>query len=179
MNAEATALKEIGLNLYREGEYSEAAGRFEAARELYTAVGDRAMAAEMMNNGGLCHRSLRHWEEAQAALEGALAEFRALGDRSREAQSLGNLGALAESRGDKQHAAELYEQAAALFAEAGDEQNRAYTLKSLSTLQLKQGRHFEALATMDSSLAAAPRLSPQQWALRKLIRVPMKLLNRR
>ena len=179
MMAEANALKDTGLNLYREGEYAEAAGKFEAARDLYAAVDDQGMVAEMLNNAGLCYRGLKRWDEAMAALEGALAAFRLLGDRERESQTLGNLGALAESRGDKRRAGVYYEQAAAQFDELGDQQNRALTLKSLSALQLKECRHFEALATMDSSLAAAPKLSPQQWALRKLIQVPMRLLARR
>jgi len=176
MTANPDTLKDDGLRLYREGDYAEAATRFDAARGLYAGLGDRGLAGEMLNNMGLCYRGLKQWEDAGRALEGALAEFRQAQDRSREAQALGNLGALAESRGDRKRAAELYEQAAALFAEVGDKENRAYTLKALSTVQLKQGRHFEALATMDSSLTDAPRLSLQQRALRRLIQWPMRRL---
>ena len=176
MTAKADTLKDDGLRLYREGDYVEAAAQFEAARRLYADLGDRGLAGEMLNNMGLCYRALKQWAAAGRALEEALAEFREAGDRGREAQTLGNLGALAESRGDRERAAELYEQAVAIFDEVGDTENRAYTLKSLSALQLKQGRHLEALATMDSSLADAPRLSVGQRVLRRLIQWPMRLL---
>jgi tetratricopeptide (TPR) repeat protein len=177
MAANADTLKDDGLRLYREGDYAEAAAQFEAARGLYADLGDQGLAGEMLNNMGLCFRGLHRWEEAGRALEEALAEFGQAGDRGREAQALGNLGALAESRGDPKRAAELYEQAGAIFDEVGDQENRAYTLKSLSAVQLKQGRHFEALATMDSSLASAPRLNLQQRMLRRLIQWPMRLLG--
>ncbi|MBI3359577.1 MAG: tetratricopeptide repeat protein [Chloroflexi bacterium] len=117
------------------------------------------MAGEMSNNLGLTHRAMKTWDAAQTALETALNEFREIGDRPREAQTLGNLGALAESLSDLKGASDFYQQAIALFGELGEHENRAYTLKALSALQLKQGRQFEALATMDAGLAAAPKLS--------------------
>jgi tetratricopeptide (TPR) repeat protein len=179
MMTQADAFKDEGLKLYRAGDYAEAAAKFEAARQAFAAAGGRGMAAEMLNNAGLCRRGLKQWNEAQATLEAALAEFRALEDRSREAQALGNLAAVAEARGDLARASALYEEAAELFKQTGDEENRSLTLKALGTLQLKRGRHFEALAHMDAGLAAAPRLSLRQRALRWLISVPMRMIGGR
>ncbi|MBI3763204.1 MAG: tetratricopeptide repeat protein [Chloroflexi bacterium] len=178
MSSEASTLKDAGLRLYREGNYAEAVAKFEAARSAYADAGDRAMAGEMSNNLGLTHRALKAWDAAQTALEAALNEFCEIGDRLREAQALGNLGALAESRGDLKRASDFYQQAIALFGELGEHENRAYTLKALSALQLKQGRQFEALATMDAGLAAAPKLSPTQRLLHNLIKWPMSLLGK-
>lgn len=175
---DASALKDAGIRLYREGNYIEAAVKFEAARGAFAAAGERAMAGEMLNNLGMTHRALKAWDAARAALDTALEEFRALGDRSREAQTLGNLGALAESRGDLKGASDFYQQAIAIFGEIGDHENRAYTLKALSALQLKQGRQFEALATMDAGLEGASKLSPTQQVLQRLIKWPMSLLGK-
>ncbi len=179
MNTDPNALKEEGVRLYREGSYAEAAARFSAARPLYAAQGEAGLAGEMLNNLGLCRRAQKQWDAARTALEEALAEFRALGDRAREAQALGNLGALAEAQGDKPQAGKHYEQAAEIFKELGDRENRAHTLQALSALQLKEGRHFEALATMEAGLEDAPKLSVQKRLLRRLIQWPMRMLTGR
>ena len=172
-----TELKEQALNLFRDDRLAEAAERFGAAAEAFTAQGDRGAAAEMMNNVGVVRLAQKDWDAARAAVEGTPDDFRALGDPLREAQALSNLAAAHDGAGHLDQAAALYEQAIELFRYLGETENRAACWKALSALQVKQGNKMQALASMHSGLNLASDLSPREKTLKGLLDRAMKMLG--
>jgi tetratricopeptide (TPR) repeat protein len=175
--ANAEALKAEGLRLFEEGLYEEAVERFGQAQELFAAEGKQVEAAEMLNNLGVVYRLMGQWDQARAALEEAQAAFGRLGNRNREAQTLGNLGGLLASQGDRLRAQEYLRQAAEIFDELGDTQRQGETLLALGAQMWKAGDRRGGLATYEAGLLLLKKPTPQQKALRGLLRLRGRLLG--
>lgn len=167
-----------GQAAFKKGEFSAAASTFRAAREGYRINGDELATAEMANNLSV---SLLQAGEAAQALEAALRTdqvFEQSGDTKRQAMAIGNQAAALEALGRPEDAIEKYERCAELLAQVGDLDTRLTVMQSLSALQLKHGRQFEALATMQAGLNGIKHPSPKHRLLRKLLQMPFKYLNR-
>lgn len=181
MNAEILEPEETGeraLEAYRNDRMDEAVSGFRSAAEAYSSRGDHLMAAEMRND--LCVALLKEQdgEGALAAVEGTPEVFAAQGDDQRTALAYGNLASAREALGDVKGAEEAYRRAADLFAEIGDTDSRSHTLKALSQMQLKKGQAMDAVASMQAGLEGASGLNIWQRALRRLLRLPYRLLGR-
>jgi tetratricopeptide (TPR) repeat protein len=181
MNNEILEPQEAGkraLEAYRNERLDEAVSGFRSASEAYSSRGDHLMAAEMGNN--LCVALLKKQdpEAALAAVEGTPEVFAAHGDDQRTALAYGNLASARESLGDLEGAKEAYHRAADLFAEIGDTDSRAHTLKALSQMQLKKGQAIDAVASMQAGLEGVANLNFGQRVLRRLLRLPYRLLGR-
>lgn len=167
-----------GQAAYKKGDFTSAANAFSAAFEVYKITGDELAAAEMANNLSV---SLLQAGEAEQALETTLGTdqiFEQSGDIQRQAMAIGNQAAALEALGRPEDAMEKYERSAELLTQVGDLDTRMSVMQSLSALQLKQGRQFEALATMQAGLNGLKHLSPKHRMLRKLLQMPFKYLNR-
>jgi tetratricopeptide (TPR) repeat protein len=175
--AGAQDLKEEGLRLYEEGLYEEAAERFGQAQEVFAAEGNELEAAEMLNNLGVVYRRVQQWDQARKALEEAQRAFARLGDRSREGQTLGNLGGIVASQGDRLRAQEHLRRAAEIFGETGEYQRQGDTLLALGVQMWKSGDRRGGIAAYHAGLLTLDRPSPQQRALRALLKVVPRLLG--
>lgn len=167
-----------GQAAYQKGDFVSAASAFKGASEGYKLNGDELAAAEMANNLSV---SLLQAGQAQNALQAALGTeevFERSGDLRRQAMAIGNQAAALEALNRLDEAAQRYELSAELLKQTGDHETRASVMQSLSALQLRQGRQFEALATMQAGLNGIKRPSVKQRLLRKLLQLPFKYLNR-
>lgn len=171
-------LSKAGKAAYQTGDYLDAAQHFEAAAKGYAAKGENLLAAEMSNNQSV---ALLKAGEAQAALEAVASTdevFADAEDTRRQAMAVGNAAAALDALGQLEQAEVAYLRSAALLAEIGADELRANVMQSLSQLQLRTGRQLEALATMQSGVENIKRPSIGQRILKKLLKVPSKLLDR-
>jgi tetratricopeptide (TPR) repeat protein len=179
--AEALAPEQLvveGKSAYQGGDFAAAARAFEAAAHAYTAAGDALSAAEAWNNASVAHLQAEEYELALGAVVTTPAVFASAGDERRQGMALGNLGAAQEGLGRLEEAAENYLQSAELLGRVGEDQLRAHVMKSLSALQMRTGKQFEALATMQSGLDGVKKPNPQQRLLKRLLGIPFKMLGK-
>ncbi len=167
--ADAKAIKEEGLQLYRAGRFEEAVAKFSEAQALFTQAGDQKEAAECANNRGVCWRQAAKWDEATAAFEEARPLFQSQNDLSGEGQVVGNLAALVESQGDKERAAALYHEAIDLLTKAGENDLAKHTYTALSKLKLKQRDVVGAMTTFDAGLEQLDKPNLIERMARKII----------
>ncbi len=174
----ADKLKEEAINHFQQGHRREALAAFEAAAQAYGAANQPADQAEMLNNIGVLQRLFGQYEAALMTFETAATAFATAGDKNRQAMVFGNMGDLYAARKKRVEAARHYSNAAQLFAEAGDYQRQSEVLRALSLLSVRYMRWLEALAYMEQSLDARPRLGLGQRIFRGLIRFMMALMGR-
>jgi tetratricopeptide (TPR) repeat protein len=172
----AENLKATGLAHFRNGAYPEALADFEAAVEAYTAAGDTAGRAEMLNNIGVIHLRRRNFEAAAAALNEARSAFAAAGDVDRQAQTTGNLGDLYAAQRRRQEAADHYSSAAQLFAQISARQKQADVLRAYSLMAIRQRDMITAINLMTESLRVRPKRSIGQQLFYLLLRIVLRLM---
>ncbi len=168
-----------GNAAYQKGDYASAANHFEKARESFSDSGDLINAAEMANNLSVALLKMNDGEGALAAASGTEKIFQEIHDIRREAVSLGNQAAALELLGDPERALELYEKCSILLKETDEKELRAYVLSSISALQLKTGKQFQAIASMDAALDNKEQLTLKEKFLKKLLKVPFQMLNKK
>lgn len=171
-------LAERAKTHYKQEDYTQAAELFGLASNGFETAGEPINAAEMANNRSV---ALLRGGDAAAALE-AVGDtdrvFAEYGDTRRQALALGNRAAALAGLDRREEAEKTYWESARLLGEIGERELRATVLQAISKLQLKDGRYGEALASMDSGLEGAQKLSFSRRLVRKLIRIPMKMLGR-
>ncbi len=163
---------------YEAGRLETAIHLYRAAHEGFLAEEDGLKAAEMANNLCVVLLQAGRPQEALEMVRGSPEFFQASGEEDRAAQSYGNLGAALEACGEDEAAMSAYSKAAELLRGLGDQENYAYTMQALSRLQLRRGKPIEAVYSMQSGLADAPRLSLKERALRWLLNLPLRLYGR-
>jgi tetratricopeptide (TPR) repeat protein len=168
--------KEGGL-AYQRGDYESAARAFQAASQGYKASQDPVNAAEVANNASVAYLKAGDALAAMQVVEGTAEVFAIAGDIRRQAMALGNLGAAFEGVGRYPEAEEAYQQSADLLKQAGEDQLRLNVMQSLSSLQLRTGKHFQALSSMQAGIEDVKRPSSKQRILKKLLGVPFKLMK--
>jgi tetratricopeptide (TPR) repeat protein len=166
-------LAQAGLLHMAEGDYRQALACFQSAAAAFGQAGDLPNQAEMLNNAGVAHLRLGHWADSQARLEQAAAHFVSLGDTVRHGQAVANLADLFAARRQRQQAVAYYGEAATLLLEAGDRVRASQVWRALSLLHLRQGHWLAAMAAMERSLSAAPRLSLPRRFFRLLLRLSL------
>jgi tetratricopeptide (TPR) repeat protein len=175
--AETTSPQKLakeGNAAYKSGDYEAAARLFEAARQGYEAMQDALNAAEMANNSSVSYLQAGNGEAALTAVEGSEAVFAEAGDLKRQGMALSNRGAALEALERFEEAIADYQQAAKILQQAGEDQLRAQVMQSLSSLQLKLGRQWEALGSMQDGLEGVQNPSLKQKMLQKLLKTPLK-----
>jgi tetratricopeptide (TPR) repeat protein len=173
----AKQLVDEGKLAYEKGEYLTAARAYQAAAESYAGNGDELTAAEMRNNSSVAYLQGEELDAALSAVEGTPEIFEAAGDARRGGMAYGNLGAVYEAQEQFEDAVDAYSRSADLLSEAGDNDLRLSVMKTLSSLKMREGRHLEALATMQSGLEDIEKPTPKQSFLKKLLGMPSKYLG--
>jgi len=172
-------LAEEAKTAYASGSYYEAATGFQSSAKGFEAAGDRLSAAEMLNNCAVALLKGDDPETALQALEGTDAVFAEAGDVRRQAMALGNRGTVLKELKRFDEALEAFDQSAFLFKQIGEHELRIPILRELSTLQLRTGRPMESFANFDAELGEIEGLSFGSKAVRKILRLPMKILFRK
>jgi tetratricopeptide (TPR) repeat protein len=173
----AQQLAKEGRSAYQRGDYESAARAFQAASQSYQTSKEIAYAAEMANNASVAFLKAGDAQAALQAVEGTAEVFATEGDIRRQAMALGNLGAALEGLKRYAQAEEAYQQSADLLKQAGEDQLRLNVMQSLSSLQLRTGKHFQALSSMQAGIEDVDHPSPKQRILKKLLDVPFKLMK--
>jgi tetratricopeptide (TPR) repeat protein len=162
---------------YQAGEFLQAASLFETAAQEYELDNDPLKAAEMKNNRSVALLKAGDNTRALLAAQGTDQIFLQAGDKKRQAIALGNQAAALEAQGKNDQALILYRQCSDLLKEVDDLPSRTFVLKSISALQMRTGKQFEAMASMEAALDATEHLTFKEWILKKLLRVPFKMLH--
>ena len=170
---------EAGNKAYQNGDYPSAANYFEKAWKAYSDSGDTINAAEMANNLSVVRLKMNDGAGALSASQGTEKIFEEIQDVKRHAIALGNQAAALELLGESEQALELYEQCSLLLKETDEKELRAFVLSSISALQLKTGKQFQAMASMDAALDHKNGLSLKEKFLKKLLKVPFRMMNKR
>lgn len=172
-------LAEKGKNAYQAGNYQEAANIFEQAQQAFQAAGEALNAAEMANNACVALIQTGNHAAALKTVEGTAAIFSEAGDLRRQGMALGNYASALDGLDRYEEAAEYYQQAADVLEQAGEDQLRANVLQSLSALQFRSGRQLQALASMQAGLEGVKKLNPRQRFLKRLLKIPFDMINRK
>jgi tetratricopeptide (TPR) repeat protein len=162
---------------YQKGDFGNAARLYQEAAAL-ARQNDPLTAAEMDNNASV---ALLQTGDAAGALrlcEGTDLIFAQAGDVKRQAMALGNQAAAWEAQKQHQKAIDRYTRSADLLKNTGERELRVYVLSSLSALQLKTGKYFEAMASMQIALDNKQKLTFREKILKKLLKVPFQMLGK-
>jgi tetratricopeptide (TPR) repeat protein len=162
---------------YETGNFLEAARLFNHAAEGLTRSGNPLGAAEEENNRSVALLKAGDAHGALLAVQGTDLVFQQAGDTRRQAIALGNQAAALEGSGKLTEALDYYQQSADLLKQVNDLELRAFVLKNLSALQLKMGRQFEAMASMDAALYPKKKMTLVEKVLKKLLKVPLRMLH--
>jgi tetratricopeptide (TPR) repeat protein len=179
MNESVTpqAISDQAKQAYEKGEFLEAARLFSQAAEILNTRGDEMGAAEQKNNRSVALLKAGDAQGALQAVQDTDRVFQQGGDIRRQAIALGNLAAALEACGKLKEALDLYQQSADLLKQVNDMELRTFVLKNLSALQLKMGRQFEAMASMDAALNPQKKMTLVEKILKKLLKVPLRMLH--
>jgi len=154
-NSEADRLLNEGLQLFRQGtaeSLRQAIEKWQAARELYRAVGDRRTEAIILNNIGDIYSSLGEKQQALEYFNQALPIVREVGDRRGEAITLSNIGGVYSDLGEKQQALDYYHQALPILRAVGDRKTEAGILNNIGSVYSSLGEKQQALEYYHQSL---------------------------
>jgi tetratricopeptide (TPR) repeat protein len=162
---------------YKNGNFQEAQKYFQDAADSYQAIGEILNAAEMQNNRSVALLNLGDAKTALDVVIGTDDIFSEAGDKYRQAMAIGNKAAALDELGCLEDAAKYYEISADILNEIGEKNLRASVMQSLSAVQLKQGRRFEAIASMQAGLNGVTNPNPKQRVVKKLLQIPFNLLN--
>ena len=162
---------------YDKGNFLEAARLFKNAAEDLSAGGDQLGAAEQENNRSVALLKAGDAKGALLAAQDTDRVFQQGGDIRRQAIALGNIAAALEASGKLTEALDYYQQSADLLKQANDLELRTFALKNLSALQLRMGRQFEAMASMDAALNPKKKMTLVEKILKKLLKVPLRMLH--
>jgi tetratricopeptide (TPR) repeat protein len=163
---------------YEQGDFIKAAQLFRFVQEGYESVGDQLNAAEMANNQSVALLRAGEAEVALEVLAGKGEVFAEAGDIRRQAMTLGNRAAAQEALKKWEDARINYRQASDLFVQIGEGENYTATMQALSALELRTQHPMDAMVTMQAALNKSPRPDLKQRLLKKLLKIPFRLLNR-
>ncbi|MFB2936905.1 tetratricopeptide repeat protein [Aerosakkonemataceae cyanobacterium BLCC-F154] len=154
-NSEADRLAQEGLQLYEQGTAESlraALEKWEAARQLYRAAGDKGKEALMLMGMGRINSDLGEKQKALDYYNQALPLYRAVGNRGGKATTLNNIGLVYDSLGEKQKALDYYNQALPLYRAVGDRNGEAGTLNNIGYLYDSLGEKQQALDYYNQAL---------------------------
>jgi tetratricopeptide (TPR) repeat protein len=156
MDAQIKKLSEESIQMFQKKKFAEAADGFRTCIAALEKASEPLDLAEMKNN--LCV-VLIQMGEYQQALDAAIRTdqpFAEAGDTRRQGVALANQGNALEMLKRYDEAISYYEKARDCLRASGEKQMLAITLKSLSDLQLKTGRKFEAVNSLQDSYEQNP-----------------------
>ena len=179
MNETILALKEEAFTAYKKKNFTVAKENFSECIRLLDEQNDYLNAAEMRNNLSVVLLELKKPEEALRVLQGTDVTFAEGNDKKRQAMALGNIATALQMNGELVEALTRFEQSAELFREINDPELRSITLKKISNLQLKTGKQFQALASLDASYDQSEKKSVKDRILQSFLGNMIKKITHR
>jgi predicted ATPase/class 3 adenylate cyclase/Flp pilus assembly protein TadD len=149
----AQALAAGAMALRRAGRTEDSAAAWEAALELYRALGNRQREAFCLLTFGNVRRDQGRLVEAQALQQSALALTREIGYRRVEGQALGNLGIIHAQQGRLAEARLHFQQALAIHREVGNRYIEGIDTSNLGNVCRESGRFDEGAEHYRDALA--------------------------
>jgi len=147
------ALGNMGLVFEAMGDVEGAAAAYEESRKRSHELGDVEMEVAALENAGLLHMKLEHWDEATECLEAALALEIRHELHADEAGTHVNLANLFSARGLYPEALEHGERAVDMMRGQGaDERRLAAALLNKGEILSRLSRHTEALPVQREAL---------------------------
>lgn len=116
---EAVALIYLGLTLWYQGRYQQAAEHYQQALAICREIGDRASEPQILNGLGETHYATGEFEQARSQHNAALALATELGDRYEQARAHRGLAHTHHTTGDLEPAHHHEHQARTLFTTLG------------------------------------------------------------
>ncbi len=142
---EADYIKDLATVHVRLSEYPEARARYEEARPIYQAIGDKLGVANCISALGDVHVRLSEYLEAQAWYEQARPIYQAIGSKLGEANCDFGLGAIAREEENWSQAEQSFQIALGVYRELGMPFNIGLTLWRLGAVA--EGKEEPAEAT--------------------------------
>jgi tetratricopeptide (TPR) repeat protein len=164
-------LKFQAREVYKAGNYREAAQLFLKAREEALLLVDHLFAAEMANEASVSYLMAGDPRSALGALDGVYDTFHDLGKIQHMAVTLGNQASAAEKLRNIKQAENNYRQAGKLFKEIGEGELYSHTMQSLSFLYLRTLKPKRALLAMNEALVFKTKLSLTDRILKCVLRI--------
>jgi CHAT domain-containing protein/tetratricopeptide (TPR) repeat protein len=145
-------LVQEGNTAYSEARFQDAIYLYEEALVIVRALEQRRAEGVIMNNLGVCYRSLSDYQRAIDYHEQSLAIFLEIGDRDGEVMTLNNLGNCYHSLSDYQQAIDYCEQALVLSREIGNLAGEASSLGSIGNCYYSLSDYHQAIEHHEQSL---------------------------
>jgi predicted ATPase/DNA-binding XRE family transcriptional regulator len=167
----AKAVLGAGTLAFLQCEYDAATSRLEEALKAFSALGDDAGTALVLQRLGGVARERGKYAAAERLHSRSLELYTGLGDRSGIAWAHNHLGFVAWLRGDLHNAEARCRQARAGFRALGDGEGLAWSLISLGAIAQYSGDPAQAEGLLQESLALSQRLGYREgvaWSLNQL-----------
>jgi non-specific serine/threonine protein kinase len=152
------ALAAAGLLAYRQSDYAEATTRFEEARRVADAIGDRSMLARALAGLGDIHIVLSQPNEALRYFQQSLELYRAANDLPSIARGLSRLGNAYDNLFDYEAEEAAYRESLTLFRQLDDRIGIADQLFSIGMCRMISGKFESALPFAAESIAIRKQL---------------------
>ncbi len=152
---EAERLFEEGLQLYRQRtaeSLRQAIQKWEEARRLYRAVGDKVREATTLNNMGKVYSDLGEKQKALDYYSKSLPLWQEMRDKAGEAGTLNNIGRVYDDLGEKQKALDYFNQSLLLSREVKDKTGEATAQNNTGMVYSDLGEKQKALYYLNQSL---------------------------
>lgn len=179
MDEKVSSLSEKAFAAYRKKDFTTASEFFTECIRLLDEQQNTLAAAEMRNNLSVVLLELKNAPESLKMVEGTDLVFAAAGDIKRQAMALGNIGTAQQALGLLPEALASFEQSAELFKQTNEKEMRSITLKKIADLQLKTGKQFQAMASLDASYDQSEKKSLKERILQGFLGTLIKKITRR
>ncbi len=157
MDSEIENLKQEGLQNFEKKQYKEAVKCFQACVDALELNGQTPESAEMRNNLGVALVRAKEYQKAIEALHGTDQIFANSGDVQKQGMAFANIASAYEGLKNYDEALQTYEKAKECFKACGEQKMLSIVLKYISDLQMKSGKQYQALASLQSSYEENPQ----------------------
>jgi DNA-binding SARP family transcriptional activator len=161
-DAQAEALRELGVLHWHMGRFPEALEFQRESLTLCAPTGDRWRVARCQNNIAICLLYLSEHEDALSWFQDAIEGFEATGDERMLAKTLNNLGELFLRAGDPERARRMLERSLRIAERTGSPSDRAILQINLAEIHLLTGKAPAAVALCREALPVFRRMGAQK-----------------
>lgn len=163
---------QLGLVRQRQGQYAEAAARYDAARRAFETLGEPEGVAQAWRQLGLARKLMGEMQPALEACQQALYLYEQQRNRVGVAEVLGELGHLHQVLEQLEEAVLAYRRMADLYADLSDARGEEASRNKLANVLIQLRRHDEARQELyrasECNLPESP--TARNWTIRRGLR---------
>lgn len=149
---EAGRLLDQGIEQYQTRQYEAAIASWQAALEIFRAIGNRQGEAFALLNQGDAYLEISRYEDAIQVYNEALPIFRDRKDQKREAKALTHQGIAYSSLSRYEDAIRVHNEALSLYRNLKDRNGEALVLVNRGIAYFTLSRHEEAIRAFNEAL---------------------------